>query len=844
MIEHGQRRPSRQIADLLAGCLRIPEAERDEFLSRARATSHPAAPEFGHPVLVSNLPTQLTALIGRDKEARILHDLLLRDDVHLLTLTGPPGIGKTRLAIEVAASFARDDRSRAFKDGIFWVPLASVTDPEIVPTAIARSLDLPDKASLSPTDTIKQHLRQKSVLLVLDNFEQVVAAAPLIPTLLAACPSLKALVTSREALSVYGEQQFSVPPLEVPRTGLGPRARDDAGRTTDDGRDNMSDQLKTQNSKRKSPSILAPQSSLLSTFPAVQLFVERAQAVDRTFALTPERAPVVAAICAHLDGLPLAIELVSVRTGMLPVEALLERLQDTHGQGHLDLLSSGPRDLPHRQKTLRGAISWSYDLLSSDEQVLFRRLGVFRGGFTLGAAEAICNARSDLPFDSFEGISQLLHKNLLKREIEQADNEPRYSMLETIREYAMERLEESGEARQIRLLHAEYLLALASAVDSVFIGEHQRETLNRLDRDYANLRAALAWTLDRGPANITTQLGISLARYWELRGYFGEGRDWLLRILALPQVTSDGRSADDSQPFLTRVRLLTYAARLSQYVADYDASRKLLEEGLSIAREHRFKKEIGSVCMNLGNHAYYQGDLATAQPFYQECLEINKELGNRANVANSLWMLGSVAGEQGDLERAEALLNQSLALGREMGDIAVTYGSLRDLAMTLNYGGEHERAVPLVEEGLALARRAELRVGVGWATAAMGFAVMGQGDYARAQTLFRESLALAREQDKVRVADCLEGLVQAEMETAPTASDGSKASFRRAARLLGATDSIRRALNTKISPVRAPVRERLVTHVRALLEDAEYEQAHAVGLAMSLEETLDHALDY
>ncbi len=429
--------------------------------------------------------------------------------MRLVTLTGPPGVGKTSLALHVAGALAQDQFSgegglEQFWDGILWVAMASVTDPELVMSTITRALDVQVLGEQKLLAALKQYLARKRLLLILDNFEQVVEAPPQLVELLAACQQIKLLVTSRESLHVRSEQEFNVRPLSTPNmAGL-------------------------------------PTVESLADSPAVALFVQRAQAVDIHFALTDENAPVVAAICTRLDGLPLAIELLAVRAKILPVKALLARLQSVGGQSiHLNLLSGGARDVPERHKTLRDAISWSYDLLNSAEQLLFSRLGVFLGGFTLPPAEAVCNAASDLKLDLLDGISQLLNKNLIKREIEwervgeavgEDEEEARCTMLETIREYAVERLRASEEERELRLLHTEYFLALSSSSDLNVFGENAKKVYRQIDRNYDNLRAAITWTIESGRLDLAVQFGVALLRYWETRAQYAEGRDWLLRI--------------------------------------------------------------------------------------------------------------------------------------------------------------------------------------------------------------------------------------------------------------------------------------------------------------------------
>ena len=421
-----------------------------------------------------------------------------------------------------------------FEDGVFFVPLAAVTDPDHFLTQVAGALGLQESGDVSLKDSLQEYLRRRELLLLLDNFEQVLSAVPLAEELLSAAPRLKMLATSRIPLSIYGEHEYAVPPLSVP------------------------------DPKRRLPDLGA-----LSQYEAVRLFLERAEAAKAGFEITSENAPAIAEICARLDGLPLAIELAAARIKLLPPKVLLTRLAN-----RLKLLTGGAKSLPTRQRTLRGAIEWSHDLLEEGERTLFARLSVFSGGRTLEAIEAVCDAEGDLPVDALEGVSSLLDKSLLLRE-ETSEEESRFVMLETIHEYAREKLHESGEAAELRGLHAEYFLAFAEEAEPELEGPDQVSWLDRLEADLDNFRAALSWLLEVDEAVLALRIGGALRLFWRVRGHLSEGRRWL----------SEGLSGGDAAPAGVRARAMLVLGDLDVMQGDYPQGEENLEAGLALCRE-------------------------------------------------------------------------------------------------------------------------------------------------------------------------------------------------------------------------------------------------------------------
>ena len=702
-----------------------------------------------------NLPIQPTSLVGRDQEVAAVCARLRHADVRLLTLTGPGGSGKTRLSLQVAAELLND-----FPDGVFFVELAPLSDPALVAVTTASVLGVMEAGGRPIVETLGDYLRDKQLLLVLDNFEQVVAAAPFLLDLLRTAARLKVLVTSREVLRVYGEQEHPVPPLALPDlTHL-------------------------------------PPVTTLNQYAAVALFIQRAQAVKPDFQVTNETAPAIAEICARLDGLPLAIELAAARSKLLAPQALLARLGS-----RLKVLTGGARDLPARQQTLRGAIDWSYHLLDPAEQTLFARLGIFVGGCTLEAAEAVCNAEADLQVDVLDGLASLVDKSLV-RQTEGADGESRFRMLETIREYALDRLAASGEADMLGQQHLTFFLQLAEAAAPALRGPEPGAWLARLEAEHDNLRAALAWSLrpESTQEGVKQALRLSVAAwgFWTWHGHLGEGRQWLALALA--------RSNEDSAASASLASLRGVALKVA------------------------------------GNLAWEQGDYAAARAHAEESLALMRQLGDRPGTAGALNQLGLVVRDQGDYATARVLTEESLALmrqlGERVGDKANITWVLHNLGNLAFYEGDFAAARAFHEESLALRRELGDKGGIAAGLAALGMMALEQGDYAARQR-FEDSLTLLQKLgDKQGVAECLEGLAGV-----AGALGGERRQPARAARLWGAAKALREAIDARQPPAQRLRCEHHLAVARAQLDEATWEAALNEGRAMPLEQAIAYALE-
>ncbi len=735
----------------------------------------------------TNLPLQPTPFIGRQREIAAAKARLSEPEVRLLTLKGPGGTGKTRLSVQVAA-----DLLDAFLDGVWFVELAPITDPALVASTIAQVVGVTERGGRTVVESLKDHLRDKESLLLLDNFEQVVEAAPLVAELLSAAPRLKVLVTSRAALRLYGEQEFPVPPLEMP-----------------------------------DPKHLPPLEQL-TQFDAVRLFIARSLLVKPDFAVSNQNAPAVAEICYRLDGLPLAIELAAARVKLFPPQAMLARLQH-----RLQLLTGGARNLPARQQTLRGAIAWSYDLLDEAEKKLFRRMAVFLGGGTLEAIEAVCNAEGDLP-DVLDGVSSLADKSLLKQQ-ESEGGEARFWMLETIREYAVERLAESGEEQTIRRHHADFYLALVETGESQMLASHYNVSLERLEAEHDNFRAVLQWSLEQGEAETALRLGGALHPFWGRRGYTLEGRKWLTDALALPR-------AAERTP--ARARALFGAASLAWPQGDLEAARMWSAESAAIFREMEDRDGLAVAMGILGVCTYMQGDFEAAGPLLEEAAAISRALDRKENLALSLLALGQMAMAARDYAGARVRLEECLAHARAISNpwfMAQVLNSLGDLA---RLEGEYTTAEQHYEESLALFREIDPQiVDVPAVLHNLGHVALVRGDYTCARRLFSESLTLHhRLENKAGMAESLAGLAGVLVHgPGETTEEGRQAL--QAARLFGASNALREAINAPMWPAERADYERNLAAAHAQLDEATWQASWAEGRAMPPEEAVAYALE-
>jgi predicted ATPase len=625
--------------------------------------------------------------------------------------------------LQVAADLLED-----FPDGAFFAQLATVSEAELFLPAVAETLGVREIGEQPLEETLKDYLSERRLLLLLDNFEQVLGSAPTVTEMLAGAPGLKVLATSRTPLRLYGEKEYAVPPLSVPDV-------------------------------KHLPDLKA-----LSQYEAVRLFIERAKSAKADFEVTDESAPAVADICVRLDGLPLAIELAAARIKMLPPKAMLQRLGS-----RLKLLTGGARDLPERQRTLRATIEWSHALLDEGEQLLFARLAVFSGGRTLEAIEAICDAEDDLPVEAFDGISSLLDKSLLRQE-EGPNGEPRFVMLETIHEFAREKLEKSGEAEEIKRSHAEYFLTIAEEAYPEFKGPDQLEWLERLEAEHDNLRAALSWTLERKEVEVALRLGGALWGFWSARGYHSEGRRWLEEALAM-----DGRGSPES-----RAMALAGAGQLAAEQGDLDWAKEVCEEGLEVlaceAREPSEPKLCLLAC--LGWVELEKGNDRQATQLFEESLALSQEMSDTWWLATSRLNFAVVSHFRGDYERATELHEEGMDLFREQGDKYSLAGCLNNLAMVVHSQGDLGRAAQLTEESVALLRELGDRGGVTIGLCNLGWISLLQDDLGKAADLYKESLSLSWDAGLIP-------LVQSALEGFACLA-GAKGEAERAARLWGA----------------------------------------------------------
>ncbi len=770
-----------------------------------------------------NQPARFTPLIGREQEIQAVCTLLRQAEIRLVTLTGMGGVGKTRLSLQVATDLLDD-----FPDGVYFVPLASISDPDLVITTIAQLLGIKEGGEQPLPDLLQAYLHRKQLLLLLDNFEQLLTAAPGLADLLATCLHLKILVTSRAVLHIRAEHDFPVPPLALPDLSH------------------------------------LPEDDTLSEYAAVTLFLQRAQTARPTFQPTPAGIRTIAEICIRLDGLPLAIELAAARIKLLSPQALLARLER-----RLQVLTQSMRDAPVRQQTLRNTLAWSYDLLNAREQRLFRLLAVFVGGCTLEAVECLSTLLGHTPTTVLDEVASLIDKSLLHL-AEQGGEEPRLLMLATIREYGLETLVANGEMEPARQAHATYYLQLAEQAELEIEGPQQAVWLDRLEREHDNLRAASQWALEQGEIRqnmeMALRLGGALRHFWWGHGHWSEGRTFLERALA-PGVSLADTRINPS----VRAKALFATAHLAFVQSDYGRTEVLCEESLALYRELGDQRGIAYSLYWLGNLAWVKGTTTKARSLIEESLGLFRTVGEKDGCAGSLFSLALVASSQGEYSRACTLYEESLAIYRELGNKSGIAHTLSQLAQTLfDSQGDQSRVRSLLDECLALSREVGYKEGIAAATclsgqvaygqgdlalahaemeasillykemghrygtagslAALGKVLAAEGDYAAAHRLYEESLRIFGTLGEQRmIAACLVALGEVV---------ALQREFTWAAQLWGAADALREAIKVPIPPVELADYERAHSAVHASLGEGTFAAVWAQGRAMTPEQAL------
>jgi predicted ATPase/transcriptional regulator with XRE-family HTH domain len=830
-LEADALQPSRELAACLAEQLGVPIEARADFIAFARGRAHtgtfssppgqlidqtvwrsststgetrPDRPPSPDAAPRYPLPVPLTPLIGRAREVASVSATLQRADVRLLTLLGPPGVGKTRLSLQVAS-----DLRGAFGAGVCFVALATVHDPALVPAIIAQALDVYEASDRPLLERLQAYLRDKQLLLVLDNIEQVVVAAPVISELLVGAPRLKVLSTSRVALHLSGEHEYAVPPLELPDL------------------------------------LHLPSAEALAECPAVALFQARAQAVQPTFVVSSANAQAVAAICHRLDGLPLVIELAATRSKVFSPEALLARLDQ-----RLPLLSSGARDLPPRQQTLRSAIAWSYDLLSAADQTLFERLGMFVGGWTLEAAEAMCVDLNREPvqvkqgpeqsqtilnanFSTLDGLISLIDQSMVQQAAGATPGvspESRFTMLETIREYALERLAEHGQKEEVRRRYAAYYLTLAEQGERGLQGPDSRLWLDRLETEHDNLRAVLAWSQTTAGAH---ELGLRLAAalwwFWWARGHGSEGRHWLAQALTA-QALGDPNKAS----LAVRAKALVAAGVLAAAM-DIQAARAPLEAALTIYRKLRNTSRCAFPLVLLGWLSAIDGDRVAGQALIEEGLALfrTEPTSQHWDFGRALFITALFAMQRGDYAATRGLCEESLTIFRGLGQpygISQALNFLGDLA---RLQGDSITAAAHYSESLPLVRQVGVKSDIASLLHNLGYVALAQRDIKQAAALFGQGLGLQREIGHQQgIAECLAGCA---------AVASAQQQGERAARLFGAADALRTQAGGPVWPAEQTEYTRHQAAARAQLPPAAWEAAWTAGQALPLAQAIEEA---
>lgn len=680
----------------------------------------------------NNLTAELSPLIGRKNEVDEILGLLKRNDIRLVTITGVGGTGKTRLSQAIAHESLLE-----FIDGVYFVNLSAIESAEFVIPTVAQTLGLREERGATFKETLSEHLRERKILIVLDNFEQITSAASNIGELLSATINLKILVTSRIRLQLRSEHEFTLQPLEVPN------------------KENLS-------------------FSKLSEYPAIELFIERAQAVKSNFILTEENAVSIAEICRKLDGLPLAIELAAVRVKLLAPQAILTRLSNS-----LKLLIGGARDLPERQQTMRAAIQWSYDLLDAEEKTLFNRLAVFAGGFTLEAAEAVANAEMDLSFDLLDGVASLVDKSLLLQR-EKSDGEPWFRMLVVVREFALEALDTSGDADEIKRLHTEFYTKLAEAFEPQFDKPNAAEWLDNLELEHDNMRAAIEWSLENKVENALAIVG-SIRSFWISRGYWSEGGNWIKQALE--------KNHDEVDP---KLQAKVYCA--------------------------------------LGDSLWNQGNSEAAARAYQECLRFARQGDDKLWIASGLRGLGYIRRAQGDLSEAKLLIEESLELVRELNDdraISLRLNSLGEIART---EGDYEAARKYYQDALTLAEGASLKGRMSIYNFNLASVCCLQEDYKAARLYALECLKISEElDDKTSIGDVLN--VFAALAVADEY-------WEKAAHLFGAAQTIHQSTGYKLDKVDQKFVDLYLKEAHEVMGEEIFATAFKKGQAMRMKDAI------